>query len=606
VGALTDRHFAHHPWELDAVETVCGLCDVGCTINAEHTRGLVRRATHLWERGVNLGYTCELGRWGHEHVQDPTRLRHARIQEADGQLEVELDEALDLVAERLIHYQGVQFAALASPDNTNEDNYSLQLFTRAVMGSNNIDRLMEPSQLGVEQALHASFGTLANTAGMSEMQTDSNAVLVVGPDLGRVGPVASYWLYWAERYREATMIVMSQNHPPLAERSNHWLPVQAGMEADALRALAKIIITEGLAIDAGSAMSLERDLASVDPGQLAKGMGITLDQLTEAAILYATGGRGKQPDASGYPAATIWHTLAAGPDGSSRDAAIAAHNLALLCGNIGRPGGGVLAFRRHANMQGSLDVGCHPALLPGGRFVSDPAAQTELSGIWSVRWSGEPISQNGFVRLRELPTTAGVGLAGLIDAIDRGHIKAMYISAQSHHRGFNKDEFFSASSRGYFNGQAPGWRSAYSPELVEALKRLEFLVVEDCFESELTEIAHVVLPTAMYLEKDGSFTNVDRTVQRVRYVVAAPGDAQSSRSLVAKIAARLGFALEADNPSAIMDEISTIVPGYGGISYPRLERGGMQWPVKRFGTEQTVFLSIGNGLAPDAVQFVAD
>jgi len=217
-----------------------------------------------------------------------------------------------------------------------------------------------------------------------------------------------------------------------------------------------------------------------------------------------------------------------------------------------------------------------------------------------------PISQNGLVRLHELPTAPGVGLDGLIDAIKRGQIKAMYISAQSHHRGFNKDEFFSASSRGYFKDRPAGWPAGYSMELVEALRQLEFLVVEDCFESELTEIAHVVLPTAMYLEKDGTFTNVDRTVQRVRYVVAAPGDARSSRTLVAEIAARLGFTLDADNPSAIFDEISAIVPGYGGVSYPRLERGGMQWPVTRFGTEQTVFLSVGNGLAPDAVQIVAD
>ena len=606
VGALTDRHFAHHPWELDAVETVCGLCDVGCTINAEHTRGLVRRATHLWERGVNLGYTCELGRWGHEHVQDPTRLRHARIRETDGQLEVELDEALDLIARRLVHYQGSQFAALASPDNTNEDNYYLQLFTRAVMGSNNVDRLMEKAQLGVENAQQASFGALANTAGMIEMQTDSNAVLVIGPDLGRIGPVASYWLYWAERYREATMIVMSQEHMPLAERSNHWLPVPAGLEADALRAMAKIIIAEGLASDAGAATALTAQLASIVPGQVAERSGVTLDQLTEAAILYATGGLGKQTDGTEYPAATIWHTLAAGPDGSAGEATAAAHNLALLCGHIGRPGGGVLAFRRHANMQGSLDVGCHPALLPGGRFTSDPAAQSELGALWSERWSGMPISQNGFVRLRELPATPGIGLDGLVDAINTGQIKAMYISAQSHHRGFNKDEFFSASSRGYFKDRPGGWPAGYSIELVEALRQLEFLVVEDCFESELTEIAHVVLPTAMYLEKDGTFTNVDRTVQRVRYVVAAPGDARSSRTLVAEIADRLGYALEADNPSAILDEISAIVPGYGGVSYPRLERGGMQWPVTRFGTEQTVFLSIGNGLAPDAVQIVAN
>lgn len=606
VGALTDRHFAHHPWELDSVETICGMCDGGCTINAEYTRGLVRRATHLWDRGVNLGYTCELGRWGHEHVQDPNRLRHARITESDGQLEVELDEALDLIAERLLHYQGSQFAALASPDNTNEDNYLLQLFTRAVMGSNNIDRLMRFEQLGIDQALFDSFGMLGNSAGLQELQTDTSAVLVVGPDIGKVASVPSYWLYWAERYREAHIIVMSEDHIPLGDRSNRWLPVKRGHEGDAIRAMMKIIVTEGLAADAEAAVALQAQLAGVDVAAVADAAGVTVAALTDAAITFATGGRGRQDDNAGYPPATIWHTLAAASGTDTRDATTALHNLALLCGNIGRAGGGVLGFRGQANMQGSLDVGCHPALLPGGRIVTDADAQAELSALWSVRWSGEPISQNGFVRLQQLPGAPGIGLGGLINAIERGQIKAMYIAAQSHNRGYTKDEFFSASARGYFKGSERGWEAPYDAALVEALKKLEFLVVEDCFESELTDIAHVVLPTAMYLEKDGTFTSVDRTVQRVRYVVAGPGDASSSRRYIAELAGRLGYALDGANPSAILDEIAAVVPGYAGISYPRLERGGMQWPVKRFGTEQTVFLSLGNGLAPDAVQIVAD
>ncbi|HYI16498.1 MAG TPA: 2Fe-2S iron-sulfur cluster-binding protein, partial [Thermomicrobiales bacterium] len=193
VGALTDRHFGHHPWELDAVETVCGFCDVGCTLSVEHNRGLVRRVSHLWDRGVNLGYTCERGKWGHEHVQDPMRLRYARVVESGEQHEVELDEALDIVAEKFHHYQGGAFAALASPDNTNEDNYTLQQFTRAVMGSNNIDRLISRSQAGVDDALLQSFGVSASTASMQEMRTDSHCALIVGPDIGFHEPIASYW-----------------------------------------------------------------------------------------------------------------------------------------------------------------------------------------------------------------------------------------------------------------------------------------------------------------------------------------------------------------------------------------------------------------------------
>jgi predicted molibdopterin-dependent oxidoreductase YjgC len=134
---------------------------------------------------------------------------------------------------------------------------------------------------------------------------------------------------------------------------------------------------------------------------------------------------------------------------------------------------------------------------------------------------------------------------------------------------------------------------------------LEFLAVEDCCESDLSRKAHVVLPAATYLEKDGSFTNADRGVQRVRVAVSPPGAARASMALVAEIARRLGYGLPANDPSAAMDEIAAVVPGYNGISFPRLERGAMQWPVTRFGTEQSVYLSVGRGLSPDAVRVVA-
>jgi len=582
VGALTDRHFGHHPWELDAVETVCGFCDVGCTLNVEHTRGIVRRVTHLWDRGVNLGYTCERGKWGHEQVQDPLRLRYARVSEGGEQLEVELDEALDIVAEKLRHYQGGSFAALASPDNTNEDNYTLQQFTRAVMGSNNIDRLISRSQAGVDHAMLQSFGVSASTASMQEMRTDSHCALIVGPDIGYHEPIASYWLYWALRYRETRMIVVTEDHQFLCDRSDRWIKAAHGSEADVLNAMAKIIIAEGLAQESSDLASLTQQVSSVDVAAVATAAGVSPEMLRASAILFATGGRGIQDGTTEYPTSTIWHTVAAGSP-TAEATALAANNLSIICGHIGKPGGGVLALRQNANAQGSLDVGCHPAILPGGLLASDDTSRAMFAELWSQRWNESTVPQNGFKPLRDLPAAPGVGVAGLAAAIDAGTIKAMYISAQSHK-----------------------WAASVDPELLAALARLEFLAVEDCFSSDLTRIAHVVLPTAMYLEKDGSFTNLDRTVQRVRFTVSAPGDAHATVWYIAEIAGRLGYLLAADNISTIMDEISAVVPAYAGVSFPRLERGGMQWPVTSFGAEQTIYLSVGRGLAPDDIRIVAD
>ena len=583
VGALTDRHFGHHPWELDAVETVCGFCDVGCTLNVEHTRGLVRRVTHLWDRGVNEGYTCEKGKWGHEVVQDPMRLRYPMIREVNGFIEVEMDEALETAAEKLKHYQGPSFAALVSPDNTNEENYVLQQFTRGVMGSNNIDRLMTRSQAEVEKALVESFGIGASPAGMQEMRTDSHMALVVGPDIGVTEPIASYWLFWALRYRELKMVVVRPEHSYMCDRSDHWIPTPAGTEADVLNAMAKIIISEGLAAPSADVEALRRSVESVDVNKVAEAANVSVDFLRTCAELYATGGMGKKDGVTEYPPSTIWHTAASRETGDAGAIATAAHNLAVLTGNVGRAGGGVLAGRGNANMQGSYDVGCHPALLPGGALVSDTTSRAALAEMWRDRWAANVARDNGFGPVVDLPSEPGLGITDLVDAINSGKVRAMYITAQSHK-----------------------WSKAVDPALLAALDKLELLIVEDSFESELTRRADIVLPAAMFLEKDGSFTNLDRTVQRLRFAVSAPGEAHPSTYYAAEIAQRLGYSFGYLNTASILDEISMAVPEYAGISYPRLERNGMQWPVTGFGTAGTVRLSVGQGLVADGIRIVAD
>jgi predicted molibdopterin-dependent oxidoreductase YjgC len=471
------------------------------------------------------------------------------------------------------------------------------------MGSNNIDRLMPARHAGVDEAMLQSFGLIANPAGMQEMMSDSNVVLYVGPDAGKVAPIASYWLYWAHRYRETSMIVISPERFPLADRSDHWLNARHGTEAAVIRALAKIADDNGLIPEgADKAWFAECDVADVCARS-----GLDVADLTECAILFATGGLGKLDDASTYPAGAVWYAVDDQDRNGARALALAAHNLAITLRTLGQPGGGVLALRNYANMQGSLDVGCHPGLLPGGGSVGDALAGRRFAEAWSTRWATEARSQNGFVRINALPDAPGFGVDALPGAIRSGQVKAMYIAAQSHHHGEDKNQFFSAARDGYFaSGDSHIWRPRHDQDLVDALSELEFLVVEDCFESELTEIADVVLPTAMYLEKDGTLTNLDRTVQRLRYVVAPPGDARSSRRHVASVAAILGYDVDVENPSAILDEIAAFVPGYRAISYPRLERGGIQWPAGGFASNATIRLVPGRDTDAQKITIVAD
>lgn len=589
VGALTDRKFGMHPWELDATQTICGFCDVGCTLNIEHNRGIVRRTSHLWERGVNHGYTCERGKWGYETVQDVARLETAMVRNDQGDLvPTDIDSAVDIVAGKLKHYQGDTFAALASPENTNEESYLLQQFTRAVMATNNIDRLVNSAVIDTDSALLESIGVTASSNSLQELFTDSHSVLVVGPDITAKAPIASYWIYWAHKYREVAVVVVSDDYYPLCERADVWIKAPVERQADVLLAIAKLIGDRGLSRpidpDHSTFGEFQDVLETVDPADVAASLDVPLEKLEQAALLYATGGRSRQGETEPgeYPPSVVFSTLSAEPNADVGAASRVVNNLAVMTGNIGVAGAGVMNYRGPANLQGATDMGCHPSFLPGYQPVEDPDAVQHFAANWSLRWNESQIAQNGFRVIKELPNNSGYSMTEMIDAIESGEIRAMYIAASSHEHSYGFDE-----------------------RLLQALPKLEFLVVEDTFESALTELAHVVLPGAMYLEKDGSFTAADRTIQRVRFTISPPGDAQPHSWYVQEIAERMGYSLSYSHPSLILDEISRMTPIYQGVSFPRLERGPMQWPVRAFGTEDTPHLQLGDSLPEESIQFAS-
>jgi formate dehydrogenase major subunit len=574
VGALTDRHFGHHPWELDTTETICGFCDVGCTLNIESNKGLVRRVTNLWERGVNKGYTCEKGKWGHEQLQDPDRIFYPRVKEEDGQqYEVSWADAIDTASEALAHYQGDQFAALVSGDSTNEEAYVLQQFARAVMNTNNIDRHLTPSQVAVERSMRASLGLdVANTNSMQEMFTDVKCAMLVGPNIGQTEPVASYWFYHARMYREAKMVVISQEEYPMCRRGDVWLRPAPGTTSTVLNGIARQIIDLGLAsLDIANESGFAAWKSSLDNYNLAnvaRTAGVPEELLRRAAVLYATGGIGATGDRpeGGYPTSLIYQTVAhqGEPDVDTNDGdpaviATICNNLAILTGNIGRAGGGVASLRGPANYQGTTDMGAHPAFYPGGADVESEDARKRFEGAWLTRWAERAKTTNGFLPVRTLPMKRGLAVSELADAIERGQIKAMLI-----------------------DGSIAGRTNDIDPALTKALAKLEFLIVSDYFNSSVATLADVVLPKATSLEKDGSFTSFDRTVQRVRAAVPALGEAKSIVETVSLLSQRMGYGLENQHPAQIMAEIALLTSAYGGVTFARLERGGLTVPVSSF------------------------
>ena len=583
VGALTDRHFGHHPWDLDTTETICGFCDVGCTLNIETNRGIIRRVTHLWERGVNHGYTCERGKWGYEQVQDAERLMYCRVRDQSGVYETAWDEAIDQTAEELAHYQGEKFAVLVSPDATNEEAYLLQLFGRAVMGSNNVDRHLTPAQAAVERAVVAGLGRdVSNTNNMQELFSDVRCALVVG-DIGKTEPVASYWFYHSRLYREAKMVVVSQEEFPLCRRGDVWLRPNPGTIGTLLNGLARQILDLDLAaVDLAAATGFaewKASLAAFDLDRVAAVTGVTAEAIREAAVLYATGGSGAatgRPDA-GFPASLIYQAAAhasaeVGVEGDPAEITAASLNLAILTGNLGRPGGGVANLRGPVNYQGVTDMGARPDAFPGlpGGPLDDAELRARFEAAWLPRWGERATTQNGFLPVRQLPTGAGIGLRDLPAAIESGRIEAMIV-----------------------DGTILGRDKVVNPDLDRALAKLKFLVVLDSYPSPLVDRAHVALPKAMFLEVDGTFTSFDRTVQRVRISVPPMGEAKPTTEIVSRLAQRMGFGLETRHAGRIMTEIAKVVPGYGGVTYARLERGGLVAPVTTFMTEGTPILTSG-------------
>ncbi|MBA3643177.1 MAG: molybdopterin-dependent oxidoreductase [Chloroflexia bacterium] len=598
VGALTDRHFGHHPWELDSTETICGYCDVGCTLNVESNRGVVRRTTHLWERGINHGYTCEKGRWGHEQIQHQSRLFYPQLRDktgasADQAYEVAWDDAIDTVAESLAHYQGDQFAALASPETTNEEVYLLQQFTRAVMGSPNIDRHLSPDQVAVESALLNALGRdVSNTNNLQELFTDVKSGLIVGPDIGKTAPIASYWLYHAQLYREATWVVISQDNYPLCHRSPLWLKPNPGTTGVLLNGIAREILELGLGdqTDALPGVVDWRDsLAGFTIDDVVQVTGVSEARIRQAAALYATGGVGldrSRPE-DGYPPALIYQTAAHPSNDDAGAIATACANLAQITGNLGRAGGGLASPRGPANYQGATDMGAHPFMFPGGGDVEDTELRRRFEAAWLPRWSDKATTSNGFVSVRHLPSGRGVGAGALVAAITSGQIRAMYIE-----------------------NTIGGRYEHVNPELAAVLPQLEYLVVADSYDSPLARQAQAVLPLAMSMEKDGTFTSFDRTIQRLRAAVPAMGDALSGTEILSRLARRLGYGLEARHPSKIMAEIAATVPGYTGVSYARLERNGINLPSTSFSDAGTPILSTvaesGFGLRPTLVPATAN
>ena len=530
VGAITEKDSKWAGAADSLVTTTCSHCSIGCTLDLNVKKEKLIRATFDIDGATNHGHECARGKFGHKWIYSKDRLMKPWLRHGDQWREASWDEATDLVAQRLAQFKPEEIFLLASPKNTNEDNYVLQKFGRAVLGVSNIDHVDSSCPPAATDGLVQAFGSGAATNPVWDLR-DSRAVLVVDSDLTFEHPVGGLQVKEAVR-RGAHLIVLDPRDTELGLQASEKLLCRPGTEVAVLGGIMRLLLDEGL-YDLEFVQQrcelvedLESSLGPFSPEAVERISGVSRPQLTQAAHLLA----------AHRPAAFIF---GAGLYDESSDLSVAVANLALLTGNVGRRGAGVFPMRGESNSQGASDMGCTPGELPGGSPITSAGSWLRLRQAWGDK----------------VPSQPGIGYREMLSAVKEGKIKAMVLVGENQ---------VLADPRG---------------ELVEALAKLEFLVVHEVFAGDLGNHAHVMLPATTFAEREGTYTNLERRVQKVRPAVKVAGECRPAWQVISDIAGKMGAAgFDYAGPSQIMDEIAGCAPTYAGISYARLELGGLQWP----------------------------
>ncbi len=526
VGALVERE---HKWDkaVRVERTVCPHCPVGCQLNLEvNKREKVIRAIPEINAQANKGQACFKGKFGLEFVNDSSRLKRPLIRH-DGVLqEATWEEALGLVAERLVEYRGSEFAAVASARSTNEAAYLLQKFTRTVMESNNVD-VDSRSRPAVIGALREQLGYAASTNPTWELE-GAGCILAVDTNVTEEQNVVAVPVKKAVRAGSTKLIVIDAREVELTHYAHIWLRPRPGTTLTLLGGMLRYILEEAL-VD--SAFIQDRceglgDLhSSLEPFALESvslTTGVPQEKIWQAANMYATSG----------PAAILYALDNVAADQQDRHVH-ALVDLALVTGNVGRPSTGLYAMQRGANEQGTADAGCLPNLLPGYQPIDESEGQHAIQEEWG----------------RRVPRTPGLGIREALEAADQGGVKAMLLLGDSTY---------------YANGELG--------EGYAALEKLQFLVVQDSFLGSAAQLADVVLPGATFAEEEGTYTNLERRVQLLKRVVSPRNSqAQPAWWFLRELAQRMGGSgFEYGSPAQVFDELARIAPIYSGISHQRL------------------------------------
>lgn len=532
---------------------------MGCQVDLNIKDGRIFRVDAPFDVAPNYGRLCVKGRFGLDFVHHPTRLTVPLIRRTpqrsghrtpatgpDDWREASWDEALDLVAARLSEIRDQHgpdsIAAAACAKATNEDTYLLQKFMRAVIGTNNVDHCSRLCHAGSVAGLQLALGTSAMSNSIAEM-ADLECFIVTGSNTTETHPVIATFLKQAVERNGARLIVADPRQIEMTRFAELWLRQRPGTDTALFAAMAHVIVHEKLTDAAFVAARTEgfaeyaASLADQTP-EWAEGItGVPADDIRAAARIYA-----------GAKAAAIYWGMGISQSTHGSDNALTLINLALLCGHVGRPGTGLNPLRGQNNVQGCSDSGGLPNVYTVYQPVTDAAVRARFEAAWGAA----------------LPAHPGLTMTEIVDGALTGDVQAFYVM-----------------------GENPLMSEPNLNHARHAIENLAFLVVQDIFLNETGVYADVILPATSFAEKDGTFTNSDRRVQRVRAAIPPPGQARADWAIIADLANRVMAQTDAlrttqyayPNPNTIWDEMRSVSPDLGGITYARLEReGGMHWP----------------------------
>jgi len=539
-GALMEKKRSYRGTAPANVTTVCPFCGCGCTISLEVKDNQIVRARPDRNSVVNRGTLCVKGSYGYDFVHSPERLT-APLVRVNGNLEkVSWQKALETAASELKRikdkYGADSLAVLSSPKCTNEENYLLQRFTRAVLGTNNIDNGSRLCSTASIIGLGSVVG-FPGTTNRIEALEQSEVIMVVGANLPSSAPIIGYAVKRAARFKGARLLLIDPQQTRLSSFAHMWLGPRIGTDVALINGMLKVIIDEGLRDEefvtrkTDNFEAFSKSLNKYTPDYVEGVTGVPGKELARAARLFAMADVASIVCGDGITQQV-----------KGTDSVIALANLAMLTGNIG-PRGGIFAVQKDCNGQGACDMGAFPNLLPGYSCVEN----TQVRKKFAERWGAE------------LPAGTGLTALEMISQARAGKIKGMYIV-----------------------GENPLLSFPNAGLVKEALSSLEFLAVNDLFLTETARLAHVVLPAASFAEKEGTFTNFEGRVQRVRRVIQPVGESLPDWQIIFKLANTMGQPMSYLSPSQIMDEIQELIPMYQGISYKEADTEG----VYRAGTDR--------------------